>query len=92
MISSIINISNLNFDTPIQYASSVISIVALSIILIIIAIEISVISRHKGRYQEEEFKQRFGSIIEGLNTDSIIGRYWNLLNLFRWALTIVIMV
>ena len=30
--------------------------------------------------------------MEGLNTDTIIGRYWNPLNLIRWALTIVVMV
>jgi hypothetical protein len=51
-----------------------------------------VIHKHNGKYELEEFKLSFGSLIEGLNTDSFIGRYWNPLNLIRWALTIVVMV
>jgi hypothetical protein len=35
---------------------------------------------------------RYGAIIEGLNTNKIAGRYWNPLNLIRWAVTISIMV
>jgi hypothetical protein len=50
------------------------------------------IRAHKGRYQLEEFTKSFGGIIEGMNTDSMIGRYWGPLNLIRWALTIVVMV
>jgi hypothetical protein len=55
-------------------------------------IEIYVIHAHKGRYQCEDFIFSYGSIIEGLDTNSIVGRYWNTLNLIRWALTILIMV
>ena len=64
----------------------------LLIILFIIVIEISVIHKHKGKYELEEFKSSFESIIKGMNTESMIGRYWNPLNLIRWALTITIMV
>ena len=31
-------------------------------------------------------------MIDGLDTNKIVGRYWNPLNLIRWALTIAIMV
>ena len=34
----------------------------------------------------------YGSIIKGMNNESVIGRYWNPLSLIRWALTNVIMV
>lgn len=35
---------------------------------------------------------RYGIILEGLNTQKFIGRYWSPLILLRWALTIIIMV
>jgi sugar phosphate permease len=34
----------------------------------------------------------YGSIIKGMNKESVIGRYWNPLSLIRWALTNLIMV
>ena len=50
------------------------------------------IHKHKGRYHLEEFKLSFGIIIEGLDSDTKAGRYWNPLILMRWGLTIAIMV
>ena len=55
MIASIINISDLNFDEPIKYASSFLSIVILVIIAIAISLEIYVICINKESYHLEEF-------------------------------------
>jgi hypothetical protein len=66
------------------------------VILVILALsigsEIYVIHKHKERYHLEEFKISYGTIIEGLNSNTKAGRYWNPLTLIRWALTIAIMV
>jgi hypothetical protein len=53
MIASIINISNLNFDTPFKHFSTVLSIVALLLLGIITGIEIYVIRANKGKYHLE---------------------------------------
>ena len=87
-----INISDLNYDTPFKYASSVLSIAILVILTIAIGFEIYVIHAYKGKYHLEEFKFSYGAIIEGLDSNIRAGRYWNPLNLIRWALTIAIMV
>jgi hypothetical protein len=92
MIASIINISDLNFDTPFKYASSVLSIVVLVLLAIATGFEIYVIRTNKGRYQLEEFELSYGAIVEGLDTNTREGRYWNPLNLIRWALTVVVLV
>ena len=92
MIASLININELNFDTPFKYASSVLSIVVLVVLGLVISFEIYLIRAHNGRYQLEEFAQRFGATVEGLNSVSIIGRYWNSLTIVRWALTVVVLV
>ena len=55
MIASIININELNFDTPFKFASSVLSIVILVVLAIALCIEIYLIRAHNGRYQLEEF-------------------------------------
>jgi len=88
MIASIINISDLNLETRFQYASSLLSVWAMGAV----AILVYAIRAHKGNYQLEEFTKSCGVLIEGLNTDTIIGRYWNPVNLIRWAITIVVMV
>jgi hypothetical protein len=92
MIASIINISDLNFTTTFNYASSVLSIVVLVVLAITTGIEIYVIRANKGRYQLQEFIFSYGSIIDGLDTNTIVGRYWNPLILIRWAITIVVLV
>ena len=92
MIASIINISDLNLETRFQYASSALSVWAMTAVALAIGLEVYAIREHKEKYHLEEFTKSCGVIIEGLNTDTIIGRYWNPLNLVRWALTIVVMV
>jgi hypothetical protein len=51
-----------------------------------------VIRAHKGIYQLVYFQVSYGAIIDGLNTDTWIGLYWNPLNLIRWALTTIVLV
>ena len=51
MISSMINISSLSFDTPLTYASSVISIIILVFLAIALVFETYVIHQHRGSYQ-----------------------------------------
>ena len=50
MIASMINISELNYDMPIKYDSSVLSIMLLVMLSIAIVLEIYVISEYDGRY------------------------------------------
>ena len=92
MIASMINISDLIYDTPLKYASSVLSILILVILASATGFEIYVIRSFKGKYHLKVFKLSYGALIEGLDNYTIAGRYWNPLNLIRWALTITIMI
>jgi hypothetical protein len=92
MIASMINISSLNFNTPLNYASSVLSIIILIIIALAIALETYVISKNQGSYELSNFQMTYGACIEGLNTDTLAGRYWNPLTLIRWGITNLIMI
>jgi hypothetical protein len=56
MIATMINISELNYETPSKYDSSVLSIVLFVMLAVAIVLEIYVISEHKGRYHQKEFK------------------------------------
>ena len=42
--------------------------------------------------ESNEFKSKFGTLTEGLNTSRAIGCYWNGLILTRWYITVLIMV
>ena len=50
------------------------------------------IYKHRGRYELADFKTSYGASIEGLNTDTLAGRYWNPLTLIRWKITSVILI
>jgi hypothetical protein len=92
MIASMINLNNLTYDTSLSHASSILSIIILVCIAIAIVLETYVIRKYKGRYELEEFKLSYGACIEGLNTETFIGRYWNPITLIRWAITNLIMI
>jgi magnesium-transporting ATPase (P-type) len=92
MIASMINISSLNYDTQLFTASSFLSIIILVFLALAIALETYVIYKYHGRYELPDFNQSYGACIEGLNTDTLAGRYWNPITLIRWAITNLIMI
>ena len=92
MIACMINISTVNYETQLTTASSVLSIIIVVFLALAIAFETYVIHKHRGSYHISDFKLRYGTSIEGLNTDTLAGRYWNPLNLIRWAITNIIMI
>ena len=44
------------------------------------------------KLESKAFKVSYGALTEGLNTNTRVGRYWTVLILSRWVLTLVIMV
>jgi hypothetical protein len=92
MIACIINLSSLTYHNPLFYASSVLSIILLVFLALALALETYVIYKHRDRYHLADFKMIYGASIEGLNTDTLAGRYWNSLTLIRWAITSVILI
>ena len=92
MTACMINISSLNFDSPLNSASSVLSIVILVLLVLAIATETYLIYKHRGQYENPEFKQSYGACVQGLNTESFAGRYWNPLTLIRWTVTNLVMI
>lgn len=47
---------------------------------------------HLSGYELPDFKQTYSASIEGFNTGTLAGRYWNPLTLIRWAITNLIMI
>ena len=60
-----------------------------SIILIIVLITYNKLSNN---FDDSNFKEKYGTILEGVNTEKQLGAYWNVIVLLRWTLTSVIMV
>ena len=50
------------------------------------------IKKNQGMLETIEFKNKFGALTEGLNVNTRIGRYWNVIFLTRWLLTLIVMV
>lgn len=93
MIASIINIKELNYETPISITSSCFSIGILTALPIGYAFEVYVIRKYnKDCLENKEFEDKYGVTVEGKNLASSIGRYWQPITLMRWTLTNVILV
>ena len=48
--------------------------------------------RAKGTIESDDFKERYGCLIEGLRTSCFIGAYWNVIVMIRWTLTTIILI
>lgn len=81
-------------DSPSLALSSLLSVV------IIIGANISIIAlarviynfKAKKMLESEEFKSKYGNLTSGLNVNSTIGTYWNILVMLRWNITSIILV
>jgi hypothetical protein len=53
---------------------------------------ILVIRKHSEELETSKFREKYGTLTEGLRTDKIIGRYWTVITLVRWATLGIILV
>jgi hypothetical protein len=65
-----------------------IGIVASMIIFVIILRE----KRAKRQFNRKLYKKKYGTLTEGLNTNTAIGTYWNMLILLRWLWTTFVLI
>lgn len=54
--------------------------------------EFIIIKKHSKDIESEEFKKKYGKLVEGLNTKHWVGLYWNPITLTRWAAVNTILV
>lgn len=50
------------------------------------------VARNGRNLDTEAFKEKCGTITEGVDVKNIVGRYWNVIVLMRWSGTIIILV
>jgi hypothetical protein len=92
MIASIINIKELNYETPISITSSCFSIGILVALPLGYAFEVYVIRKYNNCLDNKEFEENYGVTVEGQNLASSVGSYWKPITIMRWTLTNVILV
>ena len=49
-------------------------------------------TREKHQFNNKLYKEKYGTLTEGLNTNTAIGTYWNVLILFRWLWTTLVLI
>jgi hypothetical protein len=89
-----INAYNINFEILLYGCSSLLSIFLLVTVHSITVYLAYLIYHHskEGTLEKEEFKKKYGTIIEDLTLTGFIGRYWNIMVMARWTLVSLILV
>jgi hypothetical protein len=74
--------------------SSVISIVVAVVLLIAIGLFTKILyqQRKQDSLDSLEYKEKYGTLTEGLSTKTAIGTYWNVLILIRWLYTTAVLI
>ncbi len=57
-----------------------------------IALMYRILNKYRDQINSKEFEQKFGTLIEGVNSGRVGGLYWNVTVLLRWSSTIIILV
>lgn len=70
------------------------SFALITIVPIIFIVMAVVISKHHAAksLDSQYFKDNYGTMIKGLNTNNFTGAYWNIIILIRWTITIAVVV
>ncbi|TNV87954.1 hypothetical protein FGO68_gene457 [Halteria grandinella] len=90
IISSLINMYEFSFETPGQKLSSSLSVVIIGLSQFITIILLYKVNRSD--VNSADFVSKYGTILEGMNLKSVVGRNWSVLVMIRWTVTSVIMV
>ena len=74
--------------------SSVMSIVVAVGLLIAIGTFVKILKKQKNQegFGTSEYKEKYGTLTEGLSTKTAIGTYWNVLILIRWLYTTAVLI
>jgi hypothetical protein len=59
---------------------------------IVIFVKILRRTRAKDKFNTKLYNKKYGTLTEGLNTKTAIGTYWNVLILFRWLWTTLVLI
>lgn len=59
---------------------------------IVIFVKILRRTRAKDKFNSKLYNKKYGTLTESLNTKTAIGTYWNVLILFRWMWTTLVLV
>ena len=92
IIASLINIYDFKFVTTIEKVSIAFLILSLIAFPIALLYSFYILKKYKNDLESDIFKEKYSVLIEGINTKTKIGLYWNPLVLLRWAITNVILV
>jgi hypothetical protein len=98
MMSSILNLNDLKWDSNVAKLSSVLSIILSSVVLVSLILLSKVLWNIyiEKSTETDEIEGKYDALIEGLMQNStnyrFINLYWKIINLMRWLFTILILI
>jgi len=91
-IAAFINLNDLKFVTTIEKISLVFCILTSLVLPVAFFLTFYILRKYRNDLGSENFKAKYSKLIDGLNTETRIGYYWNPIVLLRWAITNVVLV
>jgi len=73
-------------------SSSALAVSSTGVLIFAIFSTLFVIKNNIEKLETPEFREKFGTLTAGLRTEHLIGRYWTIITLVRWATLCVIVV
>ena len=91
-IAAFINLNDLKFVTTIEKISLVFCIITSLVLPVALFLTFYILRKYRDDLASDLFKEKYSKLVDGLNTETGIGYYWNPIVLLRWAITNVVLV
>jgi hypothetical protein len=94
LLSALINIYNIKFDSLLDIISTIVSIVVFSVLPLGLVASFFIIRKFRQQKGQENqtFNERYSEVLSSDHKSNLIGTYWKFITLLRWTFTLIIMV
>lgn len=95
LLSSLINIYDINFDGLLETVSTSVSLVLFAVLpsgLVATYLQIRKYRSGLTILEDQGFQERYSELISADHRANIVGSYWKVIVTFRWTLTLIVLV
>ena len=94
LLSSLINIYNISFNSLLEIVSTSISISVLAVLPFGLAVTYILIKRFRGlnMLEDQGFQEKYSELISSDHKPNLVGSYWKVIVTFRWTITLFVIV
>ena len=94
LLSALINIYNIKFESLMEIISSSVSIAVFAVLPLGLVASLIIVKKFRDQKGHEDaiFKEKYSEVLSEDHKPNLIGNFWKVIILLRWTISLIIMV